>query len=127
MNPSVGQDCSKMSLGTYYCLSTYVNGVPAGISGFVSSVTTTGITATTTINGGVSSTSTTTTGISTPSPVQSGMIESYKSIYKVVSGDSCYDLVQAHGITLSDFYSWNPAVNSDCSGLQANVYVCVGI
>lgn len=24
-------------------------------------------------------------------------------------------------------YSWNPAVHTDCSGLQASEYVCVGV
>lgn len=28
---------------------------------------------------------------------------------------------------LSSFYSWNPAVHTDCSGLQASEYVCVGV
>jgi len=26
----------------------------------------------------------------------------------------------------SDFYAWNPAVQTDCSGLEASVYVCIG-
>ncbi|KAH7009491.1 hypothetical protein EDB80DRAFT_891746 [Ilyonectria destructans] len=127
MNPSISEDCSKMSLGTYYCLSTYVDGIPAGISGAVTSVTATSTTAAATTKDGVSSTSTTATGVTTPGPIQTGMTESCTTFYKVVSGDGCYDLAQAQGIALADFYSWSPAVNSDCSGLQANVYVCVGV
>lgn len=46
--------------------------------------------------------------------------------YKVETGDGCYAIAQDAGIALTDFYSWNPAVNGDCTGLQANVYVCIG-
>lgn len=31
------------------------------------------------------------------------------------------------GISLHNFYKWNPAINTDCSGLLANLYVCFGI
>ncbi|MBE3045335.1 LysM peptidoglycan-binding domain-containing protein [Candidatus Bathyarchaeota archaeon] len=34
-----------------------------------------------------------------------------------LAGDGCYDIADAHGIALDDFYIWNPAVNDDCSGL----------
>ena len=33
------------------------------------------------------------------------------------AGDGCYDLADAHGIELDDFYTWNPALMDDCSGL----------
>jgi hypothetical protein len=32
----------------------------------------------------------------------------------------CYDIASSHEITLASFYAWNPAVKTDCSGLQAN-------
>ncbi|KAI7978781.1 hypothetical protein EIK77_004997, partial [Talaromyces pinophilus] len=44
----------------------------------------------------------------------------------MVSGCERFYLVEA-GIPLASFYSWNPALNGDCSGLQANVYVCIGL
>lgn len=31
MNPSVGEDCSKLALGTYYYLTTNEGSVPPGI------------------------------------------------------------------------------------------------
>lgn len=46
--------------------------------------------------------------------------------YKVEPDDDCYDIAQDAGVALTDFYSWNPAVKDDCSGLQANEYVCIG-
>lgn len=35
MNPSVTSDCRGMSFGTYYCVSTYASGYPAGFPGFI--------------------------------------------------------------------------------------------
>ncbi|ATY65640.1 Peptidoglycan-binding Lysin subgroup [Cordyceps militaris] len=63
----------------------------------------------------------------TPTPVQDGMVKNCKKFYQVKSGDGCYNLAQSNNIALNDFYSWNPAVKSDCSGLFPNYYVCVGI
>jgi hypothetical protein len=72
-------------------------------------------------------TATTGTGVTTPYPIQTSMVSNCDAFYKVVAGDSCVDIANSHTILVSSFYSWNPAVNTDCSGLQANVYVCVGI
>jgi hypothetical protein len=41
--------------------------------------------------------------------------------------DSCSPIVAEFGITLAEFYSWNPAVGSSCTTLLAGYYVCVGI
>lgn len=29
-------------------------------------------------------------------------------------------------MVLDDFYTWNPAIKSDCSGLESGVFVCIG-
>lgn len=55
------------------------------------------------------------------------MVSGCERFYKVESGDSCYNIAQEAGIALSDFYAWNPAVGNSCTGLQANVYVCIGL
>ena len=55
------------------------------------------------------------------------MVSSCNDFYKVILNDSCYDIANNHSILLSSFYDWNPAVRTDCSGLEANEYVCVGI
>lgn len=124
MNPSVGEDCSKMALGTYYCLSTYPYGDGVGIPDSESPTNPTKTSATKTTS---SSTKTTGTGVVTPSPIQTGMTKSCDKFYKVVKDDGCYDIAQDNKIALEDFYACNPAVKDDCTGMQANVYVCVGI
>lgn len=55
------------------------------------------------------------------------MVTNCNTFHYIIPNDGCYDLAQTYGITLSDFYSWNPAVGNDCSHLITDVYVCVGI
>ncbi|PYH75304.1 LysM peptidoglycan-binding domain-containing protein [Aspergillus vadensis CBS 113365] len=91
---------------------------------------------------------TTTTAGATPSPIQdlgirdddhlggSGSCDAYayanrdgirvSPIYDVQSNDDCYDLASEAEVQLSDFYSWNPALGTDCAGLEASTYVCIG-
>ncbi|KAL4962079.1 LysM peptidoglycan-binding domain-containing protein [Aspergillus stella-maris] len=107
-NPAVKNDCTGLQAEVYVCV-----GVDASASPTTTTTTTT--------------TATTTGGISTPTPTQTGMIPNCGNFYFVQSGDGCWDLANEHGIELADFYAWNPAVKDDCSGLQANVYVCVGL
>ncbi|POR31926.1 Uncharacterized protein TPAR_07876 [Tolypocladium paradoxum] len=66
-------------------------------------------------------------GEQTPLPIQTGMTSKCGKFYLVKSGDGCYDIALANKITLSDFYSWNPALNGDCSGLYSDYYACVGL
>jgi hypothetical protein len=70
---------------------------------------------------------TTGNGISTPTPTQSGMVSNYNTFYHAESGDNCSGIVSANGITLDNFYAWNPAVGSTCATLGAGYYVCVNI
>ncbi|KAL2850523.1 hypothetical protein BJX68DRAFT_255207 [Aspergillus pseudodeflectus] len=113
-NPSVKTDCSGYVLGTYYCYST---GSSTGSDEDDSTVTPTATT----------STVPSTTGIQTPTPTQDGMISTCTAFYEVQSGDGCWAIANDHSISLDDFYAWNPAVHSDCSGLSPTYYVCVGI
>lgn len=108
MNPSVGSTCTGMSASTYYCVSTDPGGIPPSTTDDDSSTGTT-------------------TGVSTPSPVQTGIASNCDLFYLVVSEDGCEAIATKYNITLADFYAWNPAVKTDCSGLDANDYVCVGI
>lgn len=55
------------------------------------------------------------------------MVGNCNKFYLVKKGDSCADVATNHGIALTDFYAWNPAVKNDCSKLLASVNVCVGI
>ncbi|KAH1765798.1 hypothetical protein KXX41_003141 [Aspergillus fumigatus] len=63
-----------------------------------------------------------------PYPTQTGLISTCNAFYAVQPGDYCEGIVTAYGnFTLSQFYQWNPAVKTDCSGLQAGYFVCIGV
>lgn len=102
-NPAVGSDCRTLIVGYNVCVGI-VGGVPPP---------------TTTTTGG--------NGIATPTPTQTGMVKNCNKFHKVVSGDSCPDLASKNSISLDNFYSWNPAVGSDCRTLIVGYHVCVGI
>jgi LysM repeat protein len=67
------------------------------------------------------------TGVTTPYLVQTGMVSTCDKFYKVVADDSCVNIANEYGISMSSFYAWNPAVKTDCTGLQADEYVCVTV
>jgi hypothetical protein len=69
-------------------------------------------------------------GITTPTPIQPGMTSNCNQFYYVVESDSCWAISNKYGISLNDFYSWNPYVNQssiECGNLWPNYYVCVQI
>lgn len=103
-NPAVKSDCSGLFPGYYVCVAT---GSPTSTSDS-------------------STTATQPTGAATPSPVQDGIVSDCTKFYDVMSGDGCYNIASTNNIQLSDFYSWNPAIKNDCSGLFPGYYVCVG-
>lgn len=105
-----------MVIGTYYCISTSADGSPPPSDEDEESI------ATATKTG----TAPTITAVATPTPVQSGMVSKCNQFHKVISGDGCWAIADTNDITLDDFYSWNLAVKTDCSGLQADFYVCIG-
>ncbi|KAH1580083.1 hypothetical protein KXW39_004800 [Aspergillus fumigatus] len=71
--------------------------------------------------------STTTTTSNPHSPQQTGIAANCNKYYFVEIGDCCAAIASTYGITLADFYSWNPAVGTSCQSLQAGYYVCVGV
>jgi LysM repeat protein len=112
-NAALNGDCSGLWANVYVCV---------GIVG--------GPTVTTTPSSTAKPTSTTTTpgnGVSTPTPTQTGMVSNCGKFYLVKQDEGCYDIAASQGISLSDLYTWNAALKGDCSGLWANVYVCVGL
>ncbi|KAM0811391.1 putative LysM domain-containing protein [Seiridium cardinale] len=119
-NPTVGEDCTGLAVGTYYCVSTYPDIVPPPFPYVETDDDTTTTTATATASSSGD-------GVTTPSPVQTGMTSNCDQFYLVQAGDGCWAISQAYDISLDDFYSWNPAVGSDCQFLQADEYVCVGL
>ncbi|KAL2810289.1 hypothetical protein BJX63DRAFT_434454 [Aspergillus granulosus] len=115
-NPGVASDCSGLWLGYYVCITAESD---SSSSSSTSSTTTTTTTTTTLTS--------TRSGVTTPTPYESGITDDCDEFHLVVSGDTCADIVSDAGITLDDFYSWNPTVGTDCSGLWLGYYVCVGI
>ena len=112
-NPAVGDTCASLWLNDYVCV-----GLVGGKSSWVVTPSTV-ISATSTISSG--------TGITTPSPIQTGMVSDCDAFYQVVGGDTCATIASDYGISLEDFYEWNPAVGDTCANLLAEDYVCVGI
>ncbi|KAH6687771.1 hypothetical protein F5X68DRAFT_239179 [Plectosphaerella plurivora] len=79
--------------------------------------------------GYVAPTPTTTTsagnGIATPQPTQPGMVKNCDRFVKVASGQTCA-VIGANAVVLAQrIINWNTGVGAQCTGLQANVYVCV--
>ncbi|KAK3312922.1 hypothetical protein B0H66DRAFT_644063 [Apodospora peruviana] len=66
-------------------------------------------------------------GIATPTPIQDGMTKSCKKFYFINQGDTCATIASKNKITVTQFVSWNPAVKSDCTGMWANTYACIGV
>lgn len=100
MNPELNSECTNLLAGFAYCVAT--------------------------VDGASTSVTPTTSSVVTPTPTQDGMTKNCDKFYKVKSGDGCYDIANNNGVTLDDFYSYNPAVGDDCSKLYPDFYVCVG-
>ncbi|KFY50521.1 hypothetical protein V495_00205 [Pseudogymnoascus sp. VKM F-4514 (FW-929)] len=120
-NPILGSSCQLLS-GFAFCIETNFGGETSSSSATtlvtVSTPTTTTTTTTTTSPGN---------GISTPTPYQAGMTVSCNSFRLIVTNDQCGSIATEAGVSLSDFYLWNPAIGSSCRSLWAGYYVCVGI
>ncbi|KAK4107828.1 carbohydrate-binding module family 50 protein [Canariomyces notabilis] len=71
----------------------------------------------------------TTTSAPSPSnsPAMPGLAENCDRFYKVASGDQCDIIAQKHGITTSQFLTWNSFINAECSNLWLGYYVCVHV
>ncbi|KAF3055159.1 LysM domain-containing protein [Daldinia childiae] len=70
---------------------------------------------------------TTGTSMAPPSPTQPGAITTCKVWHTVIAGDGCWAIANGAGISVDDFYKWNPGVGSDCSALWLGYAVCIGI
>lgn len=77
----------------------------------------------------VPTTTTTTqpTPTSDPSPKMPGIVTNCKAFYEVTSGDTCYSIARAHGISFDQLRAWNTALDSGCTNLWLGYYICVGI
>ncbi|KAJ4269754.1 hypothetical protein NW762_001422 [Fusarium torreyae] len=101
-NTGISSNCNNLALGTYAC---------AGVIGGSASSS--------------SSTTTTVGGVSTPTPTQAGMVKGCTKFHYVRDTTTCQGILDYEKITIKQFYKWNPAVKSDCSGLWTQTYACV--
>jgi len=112
-NPTVLNDCSGMWAEVNVCV-----GIIGGSPTSTKPTTTTKLTTTTTTPGN---------GVATPQPTQPGMVTNCAKFHWVAPGVICSQITSYQRISLADFVKWNPTVGDDCSAMQANVSVCVGL
>lgn len=108
-NPSVGADCVKGLVARQpYCVE-FKEGVDEP--------TTTTTSAEPTYTGGI------------PAPTQAGLAKDCSDHVKARPGDTCGKIVDRRGpgLSLADFYKWNPAVGDDCHTLYAGFWYCVAV
>lgn len=98
LNPGLASDCTNLILGIAYCVfPTY----PISQIG----------------NGG---------GTAPPTNVATGTItDGCTQYYTVVSGDSCSAIDTTFGISFTQFTTWNPEVDENCSNIQVGEAYCV--
>ncbi|KAF3182240.1 hypothetical protein EYR41_010704 [Orbilia oligospora] len=66
----------------------------------------------------------------TPTPVQPGQIKGCKEWVYVKLGQTCQDVIKskpAFKLTMTQLYTWNPAIRRDCSKMWAGSYLCVRV
>lgn len=90
-------------------------------------ITSGGAAATSTVS--LTAASNATSSTSSAAPTQTGLVSNCNRYYTVQSADSCQGIVNKYAgeFGVSDFYTWNPAVGSNCSSLWVGYAVCVGI
>lgn len=109
-NPSAGASCAGLWANAYACIS--IIGVDPSP---------TSITSTSTITKPPGN------GVTTPLPTQIGMVTNCNKFHFVQGGQTCATIAALYSIPTSQFVSWNPAAGTDCSGLWASTYACVGV
>ncbi|KAF5852240.1 hypothetical protein GGP41_001009 [Bipolaris sorokiniana] len=111
-NPAVSKDCiTNFWLGQAYCV---------GRSGSGSVVTTTP-------SSTRSSTPSPTAAPTPPAPTHTGQPSDCNRWDVVAEGDSCGSLASDNGISVDQFFAWNPAVSKDCiTNFWLGQAYCVG-
>ncbi|KAI8258752.1 LysM domain-containing protein [Colletotrichum sp. SAR11_239] len=110
-NPSINEACTNLAVGKSYCVEAAFETVPSPTDPETPPATTTAPS----------------NGVETPQPTQPSLVENCNKFYFVNSGESCAAIASSNGITLANFLSWNPKAGSNCAGLWADAYACVGI
>ncbi|KAH0380346.1 carbohydrate-binding module family 50 protein, partial [Aureobasidium melanogenum] len=64
--------------------------------------------------------------VAAPASTQTGIVSGCTKWYTAKSGDYCYVIASANGISTDTFMSWNPAVNApSCNNIQVGYAYCV--
>ncbi|KAJ6139918.1 hypothetical protein N7471_006404 [Penicillium samsonianum] len=58
-------------------------------------------------------------------PTQTGIVSGCQQFHTVQSIDNCASIENEYGITASQFYQWNPSIDSTCTNLQWGYAYCV--
>lgn len=119
-NPAIGDECKALWPANYICVGV-IGGSQSPIPSSILSPSPTPKPSS------KPSPTTSPNGVNTPSPIQSGMTSNCDQFYLVKDNDGCYDIAKKYGITLDQFYAWNPAVGNTCAALWPTNYVCVSI
>ncbi|KAI0968042.1 hypothetical protein F4678DRAFT_464944 [Xylaria arbuscula] len=142
LNP--GADCPTLTVGQSYCVlgSVSTSTTTTATTTITTATTATSITTkatttsqpsitskatTTTVPTSTTKATTTTTTSSPHSPSQSGLASNCNSFYQVQSGDTCSIITFKYEISLSEFDTWNPSIDSACDNLYVGYWVCVGV
>ncbi|KXJ87067.1 hypothetical protein Micbo1qcDRAFT_185706 [Microdochium bolleyi] len=129
-NPAVSKDCTtNFWLGQAYCVHREGQGISLSSS---SSTTTPTTSANPTPPGPTHTASTTSSSAPTkptpPGPTHTGQPANCNKWDVVVSGDSCGSMASDNGISVDQFYTWNPAVSRDCTtNFWLGQAYCVGV
>ncbi|KAK8043699.1 hypothetical protein PG993_006129 [Apiospora rasikravindrae] len=121
-NPEVDDTCSGMWAKVNVCVGVLGGGGGGGATPTTRPTTSEPlppVTATTTTTAG--------NGVQTPQPTQPGMVSNCNKFHWVSRGNVCDQITGYNGISREDFVRWNPTVLDDCSGMWAEVNVCVGV
>ncbi|KAM7214512.1 hypothetical protein V8F06_010073 [Rhypophila decipiens] len=115
-NPVLDSDCSGLESGNFICVEGEGEGTPVSSSSSSSSSSTSSSTTTST---------TTSQPPSTPTPTQAGMASGCTYFYRVRSGDNCWDISVAAGISLQTLYTLNPGLGTECASLWPDYFICL--
>ncbi|EFW98917.1 peptidoglycan-binding protein [Grosmannia clavigera kw1407] len=102
----------KQSTNTTFI--SYVSGAAASIANY-------------TLPHAVTSDSTTPTPTSGIYPTFTGMPSDCSAYHLVAADDTCSWVAMKYGISLQQFYAWNPSIDYGCGNLYLGYYVCVDV
>ena len=114
LNPGVS--CPNLTAGQSYCMVGTVTGPTSTTSTTVTTSKSTTAATTTTTSKTVTTTTTTTTGTA-PGPTQPGTPADCDKFHLVLSGDTCDTIAAKYSITVAQFKSWNPTIDTGMSWL----------